>query len=51
MYYLIALLFHLVGCHSPRPYGDDFKDEWNEGVGKDEYRCTICKKIFKKDKE
>ena len=49
MYFIIALILHLFGSHSSRPYGRDFDDEWNNGVGKDEFRCVICKKIFKNE--
>ena len=47
MYYLFAWFLHLFNVHTERPYGKNFNDEWNEGVGIDEYRCIVCKKIFK----
>lgn len=49
MYFILALILHFIGVHTARPYGRDFDDEWNKGVGKNEYRCVICKKIFKEE--
>jgi len=46
MYFLIALILHLFGVHTPCPYHID--DDWEKGVKEDEYRCIICKKTFKK---
>ena len=43
MIYLIALIFHLFGVHSPQPY-DSFEN-FREG----EFRCMICKGIFKEE--
>ncbi len=49
MIYLFALLLHIFGTHTERPYGKDFKDDWNKGVGEGEYRCIICHKIVKRE--
>lgn len=50
MIYIFAFILHFLGVHSERPYGRDFKDKWNEGVGENEYRCVICNKIIKEKK-
>ena len=49
MYFILAWLLHFIGVHTKRPYGSDFKDEWNEGVKDGEYRCIICRKILKEE--
>ncbi len=50
MIYIFALISHIFGTHTERPYGKDFVDEWNNGVHLDEFRCIICKKIISRSK-
>ena len=49
MIWFFSWLIHFAGVHTERSYGRHFKDDWNKDVGEDEYRCTICKKIFKRE--
>ena len=48
MYFVIALIMHLFGIHSAKPYLNTEEDKILDNQRK--FKCCICNKICNKDK-
>ena len=46
MRYLLGLALHIFGVHIEKKNGDE---AWNAAIGKGEYRCIVCKRVFRRE--